>query len=101
MDEKNLLKRILTLINELIVLEKQLQPPYVYVLLCEHNTVYVGYSRFLLQRIFQHTSGRGVPFTKKYRPRQLLEIGRAKKGMIRDVEKLYIRKYRKSTVVGW
>lgn len=40
----------------------------VYVLLCEHDTLYVGESNNINKRITYHERGYGSEWTKKYRP---------------------------------
>ena len=45
---------------------------WVYVLKCQHNTFYVGFTRNLKSRLKQHFSGSGAVFTKRHKPLKLL-----------------------------
>ncbi|TAN07768.1 MAG: GIY-YIG nuclease family protein [Rhodanobacteraceae bacterium] len=45
---------------------------YVYLLLCEHNTIYAGVTPSLPHRMRAHLSGKGARFTRMNRPIRLL-----------------------------
>lgn len=47
---------------------------YVYVLQLEGDHYYVGFSTNLPNRIYQHFTGDGALWTKKHRPRKLVEV---------------------------
>ena len=46
---------------------------WVYILRCEKKVIYVGETKNLYSRMFQHTSG-GCSTTKKYRPLELIGL---------------------------
>ncbi len=45
---------------------------FVYILLCNNDTLYTGSTIDLARRISEHLEGLGANYTKKYRPIQLL-----------------------------
>jgi len=47
-------------------------PFYVYVILCEGNNVYTGYTKNLNRRINLHTKGKGARYTRMHKPKQLI-----------------------------
>lgn len=51
---------------------------YVYVLACSGGTYYVGFTRYLHNRLKLHWLGKGAYFTKKHKPLRLLEYRKAK-----------------------
>lgn len=56
---------------------------YVYVLKCEEDKYYVGYSKQIHIRISQHLRGKGSIWTKKYRPLEIIDIA---EGNLEDEE---------------
>lgn len=74
----------------------------VYVLLCEHNTYYVGFSRNVERRIRQHFDGIGACFTKLHKPIRVVEIinGLGEKEEFEHWT-LYAKKYGASNVGGY
>jgi putative endonuclease len=47
-------------------------PFYVYVILCEGNTVYTGYTKNLKRRISLHMKGKGARYTRMHKPQKLI-----------------------------
>jgi putative endonuclease len=47
-------------------------PYYVYVILCEGNSLYTGYTRNLNSRIKRHMKGKGARYTRMHKPKKLL-----------------------------
>ena len=47
---------------------------YVYVLECEDNKYYVGYTKHIHRRMSEHFNSSGSSWTKKYKPLKILEI---------------------------
>jgi putative endonuclease len=45
---------------------------YVYVILCEGNNLYTGYTRNLSSRMKLHMKGKGARYTRIHKPRRLL-----------------------------
>lgn len=45
---------------------------WVYVLKCQHDTYYVGFTRRLAHRIQDHFTGAGAIFTKLHEPKKLI-----------------------------
>ena len=76
--------------------------PRIYVLACEGDTFYVGFSRYLHNRLKCHFMGLGAFFTKKHKPLRVLEIRPAKSE--KDEFELwthYAKKYGYLRVGGW
>lgn len=44
---------------------------YVYLLLCENNALYCGYTTNLKRRYQAHVSGKGAKYTKAFKVKQL------------------------------
>ena len=47
-------------------------PYYVYVILCEGNSFYTGYTKNLGARLRQHVRGKGARYTRMHKPRKLV-----------------------------
>jgi putative endonuclease len=47
-------------------------PFYVYVILCEGNNVYTGYTKNLNRRISLHLKGKGARYTRMHKPQKLI-----------------------------
>jgi putative endonuclease len=47
-------------------------PYYVYILRCEGNTFYTGYTKSVKTRLRLHLSGKGARYTKMHRPKSLV-----------------------------
>jgi len=47
-------------------------PFYVYVLVCEGNNVYTGYTKNLNRRISLHMKGKGARYTRMHKPQRLI-----------------------------
>lgn len=76
--------------------------PRIYVLACEHNTFYVGFSRYLHNRLKCHWIGAGAFFTKKHKPLRVLEIRPAKNERDEfELWKHYAARYGYLRVGGW
>ncbi|MFC1721285.1 GIY-YIG nuclease family protein [Patescibacteria group bacterium] len=45
---------------------------FVYILMCNNNELYVGFTSNLKKRVANHQSGNGCMFTKKRRPIKLV-----------------------------
>ena len=56
---------------------------YVYVLECEDNKYYVGYTEHIFLRIEQHFNNKGSIWTKKYKPLRIMDISQ---GNLEDEE---------------
>lgn len=56
------------------LLAKRHRQPYVYVLACENNCYYIGFSRNLHRRLQNHFRGTGAFFTKANRPLRLISF---------------------------
>jgi predicted GIY-YIG superfamily endonuclease len=56
---------------------------YVYVLRCEDNKYYVGYTKQIHKRMSQHFYGKGSVWTKKYKPLEIIDIA---EGNLEDEE---------------
>lgn len=52
--------------------------PYIYILACADDTYYVGFTRWLHQRLGQHFIGDGAVFTKLHKPLSVLMYREAK-----------------------
>lgn len=49
-------------------------PYYVYILLCEGNTLYTGYTKNVDSRLRLHKKGKGARYTKMHKPQRLLHV---------------------------
>jgi putative endonuclease len=49
-------------------------PYYVYIILCEGNSLYTGYTRNLNSRIRLHKKGKAARYTKMHRPKKLVHV---------------------------
>jgi len=49
-------------------------PYYVYMLLCENNSFYTGYTGDLDSRIRLHENGKGARYTRMYKPKKLVYV---------------------------
>jgi len=49
-------------------------PYYVYILLCEGNSLYTGYTKNLKSRLKLHKKGKAARYTRMHRPRKLLHV---------------------------
>jgi putative endonuclease len=49
-------------------------PYYVYIILCEGNSLYTGYTRNLNSRIKLHEKGKAARYTKMHRPKKLVHV---------------------------
>lgn len=47
-------------------------PFYVYILKCSDNSLYVGFTEDLNQRVFDHNSGKGAEYTSCRKPVELV-----------------------------
>jgi len=47
-------------------------PYYVYVILCEGNNLYTGYTKNLKSRFKLHTKGKGARYTRMHKPKALI-----------------------------
>jgi putative endonuclease len=47
---------------------------YVYIILCEGNTLYTGYTKNVDSRLKLHQKGKGARYTKMHRPKKLLHV---------------------------
>jgi putative endonuclease len=47
-------------------------PYYVYVILCEGNSLYTGYTKNLKRRFRLHTRGKGARYTRMHKPKELI-----------------------------
>jgi putative endonuclease len=47
-------------------------PYYVYVILCEGNSLYTGYTKNLKSRYKLHGRGKGARYTRMHRPKELI-----------------------------
>jgi putative endonuclease len=45
---------------------------YVYIILCEGNNLYTGYTKNLKSRFKLHTKGKGARYTRMHKPRELI-----------------------------
>lgn len=76
--------------------------PWVYVLACENDTFYVGFSRRLRCRLQQHFDGCGADFTRRNAPLGVLEIRPASSEKDEyDVWCDYVKIYGLTRVGGW
>ena len=49
-------------------------PYYVYMILCEGNSFYTGYTKNLDSRIRLHKNGKGARYTRMHRPKKLVHV---------------------------
>jgi putative endonuclease len=49
-------------------------PYYVYIILCEGNNFYTGYTKNVKSRFRQHINGKGARYTKMHKPRSLAYV---------------------------
>ena len=49
-------------------------PYYVYVILCQGNNFYTGYTKNLDSRMKLHKNGRGARYTRMHRPKRLVHV---------------------------
>jgi putative endonuclease len=49
-------------------------PYYVYVILCEGNSFYTGYTKNLKSRMRLHRVGKGARYTRMHRPKELVHV---------------------------
>jgi len=49
-------------------------PYYVYMILCEGNSFYTGYTRNLNSRLRLHTNGKGARYTNMHKPKELVYV---------------------------
>jgi hypothetical protein len=76
--------------------------PWIYVLACERDTFYVGFSRYLHNRLRCHFTGCGAYFTRQHRPLRVLELreARSEKDEFR-LWTIYAEIYGTKRVGGW
>jgi len=53
---------------------RHMTPYYVYIILCEGNNFYTGYSRNVKSRFRLHLNGKGARFTKMHKPKSLVYV---------------------------
>jgi putative endonuclease len=49
-------------------------PYYVYLILCEGNSFYTGYTKNLDSRMRLHKNGKGARYTKMHKPKKLVHV---------------------------
>jgi putative endonuclease len=49
-------------------------PYYVYIILCEGNSLYTGYTKNLKSRIRLHEKGKAARYTKMHRPEKVVHV---------------------------
>lgn len=49
-------------------------PYFVYMILCEDNSFYTGYTKNLNSRIRLHKNGKGARYTKMHKPKELVHV---------------------------
>jgi putative endonuclease len=49
-------------------------PYYVYMILCEGNSFYTGYTKNLNSRIRLHKNGKGARYTRMHKPKELVHV---------------------------
>ncbi|PIU59524.1 hypothetical protein COS86_03780 [Candidatus Bathyarchaeota archaeon CG07_land_8_20_14_0_80_47_9] len=62
-------------------------PYYVYIIQCEGNSFYTGYTRNLNSRMRLHLNGKGARYTKMHRPEKVVyteELGSIAEAMKRE-----------------
>lgn len=47
---------------------------YIYIVLCENNTLYTGITNNLIKRFIKHKLGKGANYTKIYKPLMYLSV---------------------------
>jgi putative endonuclease len=47
---------------------------YVYMILCENNSFYTGYTGNLNSRMTLHVNGKGARYTRMYKPKKLVYV---------------------------
>jgi putative endonuclease len=47
---------------------------YVYMILCEGNSFYTGYTKNLNSRIRLHKNGKGARYTRMHKPKELVRV---------------------------
>ena len=73
---------------------------HVYVLKLSEEKYYVGWSSKVGIRIEQHFTGKGSPWTKKYRPSELIYVKKGNKNWEKEMIKEMSRKYGRNNVGG-
>ena len=73
---------------------------HVYILKLSEDKYYVGWSSRIGIRIEQHFRNKGSPWTKKYKPLELIYIKKGNKNWEREMIKEMSRKYGKDNVGG-
>jgi putative endonuclease len=64
----------ITFNNETLFKESDRMPYYVYMILCEGNNFYTGYTKDLDLRMKLHTKGKGATYTRMHRPRKIVHV---------------------------
>ena len=49
-------------------------PYYVYIIRCDDNSLYTGYTKNLDSRMKMHENGKGARYTKMHKPKQLVHF---------------------------
>jgi len=49
-------------------------PYYVYIILCEGDNFYTGYTKNVKSRLRMHINGKGARFTKMHKPKDLVYV---------------------------
>jgi len=49
-------------------------PYYVYIILCEGNTLYTGYTKNVDSRVRLHKKGKAARYTRIHRPKELIHV---------------------------
>jgi len=49
-------------------------PYYVYLIVCENDTFYAGYTKNVDARVRQHTNGKGARYTRMHKPKRLVYV---------------------------
>jgi putative endonuclease len=49
-------------------------PYYVYIILCEGNSLYTGYTKNLNTRLKLHVKGKGARYTRMHKPQKLVHV---------------------------
>ena len=52
----------------------QMTPYYVYIILCEGNSFYTGYTKNVKSRFRLHLNGKGARYTKMHKPKSLVYV---------------------------
>jgi putative endonuclease len=53
---------------------QQMTPYFVYMILCEGDNFYTGYTKNVRSRFRMHVNGNGARFTKMHRPKDLVYV---------------------------